>query len=139
MPPGTPTVVISPDPINNANKTAVTVSGTSNGATVAITVSDGVRLAVRTWSQTVAGRPVAATPRRSTSRRWSDGTITATVVATDAAGNTSGRGPTRRPRTRCRRATPTVLISPDPINAANQTAVTVSGTSERGHCQHHGQ
>ena len=43
MPPGTPSVVISPDPINAANQTAVTVSGAVTGAatSVTVTVSDG--------------------------------------------------------------------------------------------------
>ena len=49
-----------------------------------------------------------------------DGTITATVVATDAAGNSSASGTDTATKDTTAPGTPTVLISPDPINAANQ-------------------
>ena len=39
--PDTPTVAISPKPINKANQDAITVSGTASGTSVSITLSDG--------------------------------------------------------------------------------------------------
>jgi len=60
-----------------------------------------------------------------------DGTLTAEAVATDAASNSSTKGTATALKDTGLPAMPTVTMT-DPINAAGQTNVTVSGVAEPG-------
>ena len=126
-PPAAPTVSIT-DPINVANQGNVVVSGTGEvGATANVRVDD----ANAATAPVLTTAPVSASGY-STSVDVSsldDGTITATVTLTDTGGNTGPAG-TDTATKNTTPAAPTVGISPDPINASNQTAITVSGTGE---------
>lgn len=127
--PATPGVSIDPDPINDDNQTSITVSGTSDGATVDVVLSDGPGGGA---DLTAADVPVTSgsysAPFNTTS--LADGTVTATVVASDPVGNTSGPGTDTATKDTEAPTTLTVLISPDPVNDASKSAVSVSGTSD---------
>lgn len=126
--PSVPGVDISPKPVNAANRTAITVSGASDGTTVDVVLSDadgGTGDLVQTDVPVTAGS--YSTTFDTTT--LSDGTLTASVTAQDPAGNTSPPGSATALKDTVAPTLPTVAISPDPVNAANQTTVTVSGSS----------
>ncbi len=117
------------DPVNVGNVSALSITGTSSAnQLVTVTVSDG----------TNTTDPVTATA--DANGDWSlgsidlsalaSGTITYTASATDAVGNTATVTQTATKDTEA----PTVAITslPDTINAANQNAVSISGTGEVG-------
>lgn len=89
-PPGTPTVLVTPSLVNASNQGAVTVSGSAEpGSTVDISVDDADG-----GTSPVAGAATADPVTGAYSKildlsTLSDGAITATVIATDAAGNAS--------------------------------------------------
>lgn len=125
-----PTVTVT-NPINNANKTAVVVSGkTDAGASVTITLSD-----------TAATTPVTATVTADGSGNYTasglnvstlvDGVITATVVASDALGNPSAPGTATATKDTVAPTAPTLVV-PAFVNATTVTAVPVSGTAQAG-------
>lgn len=116
-----PTVSITSSPvINNANRTAYTVSGTCSdtGRTVTInvgSVSTSDTCTLLTWTATVdvSGNPDSLT-------------LLITADHTDASGNTAVQAGTTVVKDT---ANPTVAITSSPvINNANRTAYTVSGT-----------
>ncbi len=126
-PPAAPTVNIT-DPINVGNQASVTVSGTGEaGATANISVNDAnaATAAVTTTAPVTASGYSGSVDVSG----LDDGTVTATVTLTDAANNTSPSASDTATKNTTP-AAPTVTISPDPINATNQTAVTVSGVGE---------
>ena len=113
------------NPINIANHTSTTVSGTGQvGATISLVATDGTTTtAARTT--TVAANGTWSITGFDTST-LKDGTITFTATANDGSGNTA---------TSTRTSTKTtVLISSatNPINANNQNSTTVSGTGQVG-------
>jgi Big-like domain-containing protein len=126
--PDPPAIVTFPT-VNLANTTAVAVSGTSEaGATINLTVTDagsahtvlasGTADGSGNW--TIAGIDVST---------LTDGTISATATATDAAGNVSISSAAITPsKDTVAPAAPDVTIPT--VNVANKTAVTVDGTSE---------
>ena len=121
-----PTVAISAmSVINNSNKTSYAFSGTctANGDTIAITAPSGV-----TGSTACSGGAFSFTGKDVSAQ--SDGTVTFTVSATDAAGNTGTGSNTATKDT----VNPTVTISAmSAINNANKTSYGFSGTcSENG-------
>ena len=59
----------------------------------------------------------------------SDGTITYSITATDAAGNPSATVTTTNTKNTVAPAAPTVTVTPTPINNANKAAITVSGAA----------
>lgn len=127
-PPPTPTVSIS-GPITEANQTQVTVSGTSvAGGHVLVGIMDDNpdTSTYYTW--------VTATPGFSVTydatELW-DGTITGTARLTDGDGNISATATATTTKSTPPPA-PTVEVSADPIDASNETAVTVSGTGAPG-------
>lgn len=116
-----PTVAITSSPvINNANKTAYTVSGTCSetGQTVTVnvgSVNTSSTCTLLTWSVTVdvSGNPDSLT-------------LLITADHTDSTGNTAVQAGTTVVKDT---AIPTVAITSSPtINNANRTAYTVSGT-----------
>jgi hypothetical protein len=116
--------------VNLANVAVASASGTGEvGANIGLTVTDGVTTtapvntvvgAGGTWS--ISGIDLSG---------LADGTITYTVIATDAAGNESGDVSQDASKDT---VAPVVLISDatNPVNAANQTAVSIHGTGEAG-------
>ena len=126
-PPAAPTVSIT-DPINVANQATVVVSGTGEvGATANISVDDANAATPAVTTTASVGESGYSGSVDASS--LDDGTITATVTLTDTGGNTGPAGTDTATKDTTPDA-PTVTISPDPINATNQTAVTISGIGE---------
>lgn len=117
------------NPINASNDTNTSVSGTADpGDSITVVASNGTSQSATasataasdgTWS--ISGLDVSSLP---------DGTITYTATATDSAGNEGTITSTATKGT----VVPKIVISsaPNPVNAAGQTAVVVSGTAENG-------
>jgi hypothetical protein len=128
--PATPSVSI-PEVVNAANVAAVTVSGVAEpGSSVLVSVDDATPGSPVTDTVTAH----ATTGAYSTSldlTSLADGALTATAVATDAAGNASPAGTDTATKDATVPGTPTVNLS-DPVNAANTTTTTVSGVAEPG-------
>lgn len=127
--PAAPTVALT-DPVNAANQSAVTVSGTGEAGTTAdVSVDD----------EDSATAPVTATAAVSESgysvtldlSSLSDGTLTVTVTLTDVAGNTGPAGTTTATKDTVAPVALTVALT-DPVHPANQASVTVSRTGEAG-------
>lgn len=127
--PAMPTVNL-PTYVNAANDDAVAVTGTAEpGSTVSVSVDDATPGSPVTDS-VVAHATTGAYSTSLNLTSLADGTATATATATDAAGNTSGNTTDTATKDTVI-ATPTVSMT-DPVNAANTTTVTVSGTAEPG-------
>ncbi|HWH28218.1 MAG TPA: Ig-like domain-containing protein, partial [Mycobacteriales bacterium] len=114
-PPATPTVTVTPSTIAPADQAAVRVAGaTEPGANVAVSIDDSGNAA----TAAVSAAPVTADEAGAYSvtlnvSSLSDGVLTATAVATDAAGNRStGTG------TAVKDTTAPVLVSVSPDGAA---------------------
>ncbi|MEX0676993.1 MAG: Calx-beta domain-containing protein [Pirellulales bacterium] len=126
-----PTVAIGmviPDPINAANEDDVTINGTGEaGASISVTVSDGSDT-TGPFTTTVAANGTWTIDGINTSG-LDDGTLTFTVTATDSASNTATMSITAVKDT-----VTDVIVSDvtDPITAANETMVMISGTGELG-------
>ncbi len=119
--------------INNSEKAAITVTGTAEpNATVTITLTNGANSVTTTAAVNGAGGystnldGTAATPAA-----LDDGTITASVTATDASGNTSSAGNRTAAQDTVAPTTPTASLL-NPVNSGNKTAVTLSGAGETG-------
>ena len=126
-----PTIALTTvtNPINAANATSTTASGTGEeGASISLVASDGTHTtsahtttvaADGTWS--ISGIDVSA---------LNDGTITYTATASDAAGNTAPSSLTAIKDT----VAPAVAVTSvtNPITIANATHATASGTGEVG-------
>jgi hypothetical protein len=119
------------DPVNNGNKSAVTVSGVAEpGSTVHVSVDDATPGSPVTGSTTAAAvTGNYSVPLDVTS--LADGTITATVTATDAAGNTTSPAVTdTATKDAGVPAAPTVAFSPTAVNNTNKGAINVTGTAD---------
>ena len=128
--PMTPTVAISPKPINNTNKGAITISGTTEaGASVAVSVADSVAMSTPVTSSTTANGSGAytVTVNTDTPTTLADGTITVSVVATDAAGNNSITGTATTTKDTGVPTAPTNLVVPAYVTG---TTVTITGDAE---------
>ncbi|MCC7085436.1 MAG: peptidylprolyl isomerase [Pirellulales bacterium] len=127
-----PAVTLADPPIIIlGNETNYAVSGTGEaGATVAIVIGDGTNPNITPAAATV-GQDGLWTIAGIDLSGLSDGTITFTVSATDAAANTSA--PTSKTAQKITTA-PEVALSEvtDPIGIDNQHSTTASGTSEEG-------
>ena len=116
-------------PINSANDTATTASGTAEaGDTISVVATDGTNstaakttTAASDGSWSVSGVDVSS---------LADGTITYTATAANAAGTSSQASKTATKDT----VAPQVAISSvtNPINAANAGSASASGTGEVG-------
>ncbi len=123
-----PTVTVTSFPtVNNANKAAVTLSGACETAsgTVSLAVTDaGPAHTVNASPACSAGAWTASSLNLTT---LNDGTLTATVTQTDAAGNV-GTGTLTASKDV---VAPTVTVASFPtVNNANKAAVTLSGACE---------
>jgi len=122
-----PTVNITAvtDPITIAAVHSVTASGTGEaGATLKLVGTDGTH-STSEYTGTVAQDGTWSITGIDTSA-LSDGTITFTVDAKDAANNTASDSQTAT------KTTLTVTTVTSPINAANQSQVSLSGTGQAG-------
>ncbi len=128
-PPAAPTVSLT-DPVNAANQTKATVSGTGQAGTkAAISVDDeDPATAAVTGSTAVSETGYSATLDLSS---LSDGTLTAAVTLTDPAGNTGPAGADTATKDTLAPGAPSIDLT-DRINPGNETAVGVSGTGEAG-------
>ncbi len=114
----------TPDPVGIANADDYSVHGTGEeGATITVTISDGLNDdvtgmvtidATEAWS--VTGLDLSG---------LNDGNLTVAVTAEDTAGNTDTTDTTVAKST-----VEIGLVDPDPINADNAAAVTISGTAD---------
>jgi methionine-rich copper-binding protein CopC len=128
--PGTPTVNVSPNPITNAGQTAVTVSGTTNGDSVAITLSDGVGGGADiTGTATASGGSYSQTFNVSTLQ---DGSITVSAVASDTAGNDSATASTAVDKDTVIPGQPASLSATPTSYVQASTTVSISGTTAAG-------
>jgi hypothetical protein len=123
-------VLSVPEHINAANAAAVPVSGTAEpGATISLTVRDAGSAHTATAVTTASGTGAWSISPNLTS--LTDGTVTYSATATDAAGNTgtaatlTGTKDTRAP------AVPALSV-PGYVNVANVASVPVTGTAEPG-------
>lgn len=130
-PPAKPTVAISPNALNAANASAVTVSGTSAEAgkvSVALDDTDPATDPVRTEASVVDG---AYTFPAVDARTLSDGTLTASVTLTDTAGNVSDPGSATVAKDTDGAVVIGLGVVPAKINAVT-SSVTVTGSTESG-------
>jgi cyclophilin family peptidyl-prolyl cis-trans isomerase len=125
------TIVAVTDPITTLNDTSVSINGTTEiGDTVKIVATDSASGTSNTYDATVdgSGNWTASGIDVST---LADGTITFTATATDTAGNVATLTKTA---TKNAVATPVTIgaVTPNPISGANDTQVSVSGTTGVG-------
>ncbi len=126
-----PTVDITTvtNPVNIGNVSNVTASGTGEvGANLSIVASDGTNSTAAQTTTIAAGGAWSVSGFNLSA--LNDGTITFTVTATDAAGNTATDSLTTSKDT----VAPTVAITSvtDPANSANAANTTISGTGTVG-------
>ncbi|MEV7132707.1 Ig-like domain-containing protein [Arthrobacter sp. NPDC093128] len=116
--------------VNSTNVTAVPVIGTAEpGSTVSLTVHDAGSVHTVTATTTASGTGSwSVTPNLSA---LSQGTVSYSAVATDAAGNTGTATTATDIKDTIAPAVPTLSV-PAYVNNANATAVPVSGTAEAG-------
>ena len=124
-----PAITSFPTPINAANQASAPVSGTTDGNdVVTVSITDGVKTVTKTvaasagsWSTTVDVHSLA------------DGPVVATATATDSLGNVSDpSGEVTATKATVGPAAPVITSITDPISAATQAAVVVSGTGVAG-------
>lgn len=123
--PGAPTVTISPKPVNNTNKAAITVAGTTTGTTVSITLTDGTTT-IGPFAPTVSG---GAYSQSVNTTMLADGTITASVTSKDTAGNQGPAGTATATKDTGVPTPPTNVTVPTFIKTG---ALPVSGDAEPG-------
>lgn len=124
--PATPVVALNLDPITSANQAAITAAGTGEpGTTIALTVSS-------------SGTPVTTTGVVAANGTYSivfdatslaDGTVTASVVLTDAAGNASAAGTDTALKDATAPGAPTIL-TPAANTVVRSNNVTLTGAGE---------
>jgi Bacterial Ig domain/Bacterial Ig-like domain len=127
--PNAPAVTSYAAVVNQANQTAVTVSGTAEaGATVTVQTTDGTRTVTRTTTAAADGTWSVTGLDLST---LADGPISYRVLGTDAAGNTGAATTVTGSKDTVAPALAITALT-DPVTAANVTAVTAAGTAESG-------
>ena len=124
--PAVPSVGLAPTPVNATNGPDLGVSGSSDeaGAYRAV-VSDGVHEEVVEGSTDGAGAYSFVVDEG----QFGEGTITATVVVTDAHGNASKQGSGSVLKDITAPSLSDLAVDPDPVGAATADAVEVSGTT----------
>lgn len=125
--PGTPTIVVNPSPITAASAASVTISGSSNGDTVTITLSDGLGGGADiTTTATVTSGGYSKVVDVTT---LDDGDVDVEVVASDTAGNSGTAATVAVPKDTTVPGQPATLSgSPSPY-ISGSTTFTISGTS----------
>ncbi|SMX40768.1 DUF7933 domain-containing protein [Maliponia aquimaris] len=114
------------DVVNAAEASAVTISGTStdlpDGSTVTVVVSDGAAGSV-ILTPSVTGGVFSVSADLS---GLADGALTLTADATDPAGNPAPQASATATKDTVAPSGYTVAFDQDPVNAANQTAMSIS-------------
>jgi len=127
--PDAPTVQIAPDPVNNTNKGAVTVSGTGEELAVAhilVTSSAGTTKVEAETSVDSLGNYSATVDVTS----LADGTLTADVKLTDAFGNQGAPGTKTATKDIVAPSAPPTISNPAANEIVASTTLTVSGAAE---------
>ena len=122
------------DPINAANVTTATVSGSGSepGLTVSVSVDDADNpLTAAVAGTTTTGTDTAYSLDLNLSS-LDDGTLTATVTATDATESGTVQATATATKDTVAPAAPTTTITPGEIGVPQQTSVAVSGTVTDG-------
>ncbi|WP_372735794.1 beta strand repeat-containing protein [Nocardioides sp.] len=128
--PGTPNVTVTPSPITNATQNSVTVSGTTNGDSVSITLSDGPGGGDDvTGTATASGGAYSKTFDTSS---LSDGSITVSAVARDTAGNSSGTGSIMVTKDTVVPGQPSTLSATPSTYLPASTTLSISGNTAAG-------
>ncbi|MBI2268123.1 MAG: lamin tail domain-containing protein [Candidatus Blackburnbacteria bacterium] len=127
------TSIATDNKINNAEKSAIVVTGTAEAnSLVSVTLSDGANSVTNTQQLTngAANFSVTLNGANALPAGLTDGTITPSVTAKDAANNVSN--PATTPIAILDTASPLApnITLLDPINNSNKTAVTITGTGE---------
>ncbi|WP_454698253.1 beta strand repeat-containing protein [Arthrobacter humicola] len=123
-------VLSVPEHINVANAAAVLISGTAEpGATISLTVRDAGSAHTATAVTTASGTGAWSLSPNLTS--LTDGTVTYSAAATDAAGNTGAAGTLTGTKDTGAPAVPALSV-PGYVNTANVASVPVTGTAEPG-------
>ncbi len=118
-------VVAVTNPVNIANVKSASANGTGEaGATISLVVTDGTNST--SAKTTIVGEGGTWTITGIDLSSLTDGTITYTATASDAAGNTATSSLTAT------KATVTIATVTSPINASNAGNITVSGTGQAG-------
>ena len=130
-PPAKPAISTMPSIVNAANATAIALTGTAeNLSSIVVTISDGTNHVDA--PATTNGSGAWSLPSVDVSS-LADGTISATAIATDDAGNHSDASdPKTATKDTVVPAKPVVSALTSPITPANDTSVSVSGTAENG-------
>jgi methionine-rich copper-binding protein CopC len=129
VPPAAPTsVLLSPDPIGPTNMAAVTGSA-QPGSTVNVSVDDTFGATPPETGQTTAAENGSFSVPINVST-LGDGVLTATVTATDAAGNTGPSATDTATKDTTSPTGTTVTKSPTAANIVTSPAITISGTTE---------
>ncbi len=126
-----PTVAVTSvtSPINNNNDTSTTISGTADlGDTISVVASDGTTTTTAQMTQILTG--TSWTVNGINVSTLKDGTITYTVTASDAAGNTTQATKTTTKNTVAPSVNLTSVTSA--INIDNASNTTASGTGSVG-------
>ncbi|HVM27317.1 MAG TPA: Ig-like domain-containing protein [Mycobacteriales bacterium] len=131
--PARPGVAFTPSAVNAASARSVNVAGAAEeGSTVRLTLNDA--------TSNPASTPIAREGKAGADgysfagidvSSLSDGTLTATVTATDAAGNTSAVGTATAAKDTNAPDVTGFAVSPAKLNKAG-TTVTATGSSEQG-------
>ncbi len=112
-------------PITIANLHSATASGTGEvGASITLVATDGTNFSAE--FTTTVGEDGTWTIEGMDASNLADGTITVTVTATDAAGNTN------EVTAETTKTTVAITSVTDPVNSDNEADVNVSGTGEVG-------
>lgn len=125
------TSLIVPAYVNRTNVAAVPVSGTAEvGGTVSLTIRDSGSLNTITVSTTVSGTGNwTLSPNLTT---LNEGTLSFAATVTDPAGNTGAPATATSTKDTAAPLAPSSLSVPTYVNAANVSAVPVSGSAEAG-------
>ncbi len=126
-----PTVAVSSvtDPSNSANAANTTINGTGTvGASISVVASDGATTTTAQTTTVGAGGTWSISGVNVSS--LADGTLTYTATASDAAGNTATATKTALKDTTAPAVA--VTVATDPVNAANASNTSASGTGEAG-------
>ncbi|MCH6471552.1 Ig-like domain-containing protein [Sinomonas sp. 5-5] len=130
MPPAAPTLSV-PSAVSSSTVGSVTVSGTAEaGATVGLQITDAGAAHTVTGSATADGSGNWSVTGLNLST-LSDGQITYTAAATDAAGNT-GPSATQTGAKKTTTATPAFTTYPAKITSNAVSSVQLAGTAEAG-------
>ncbi|MDD4271818.1 MAG: Ig-like domain-containing protein [Patescibacteria group bacterium] len=129
--PTAPTITLL-DPINNANKTAATITGTGEAnAVIAYTITTSGGGGSVTGAGTVSGAGSINITGVNVSA-LADGTLTASVTLTDAAGNTGSAGTDTATKDADAPSAPVIshIAGNEKINDSEKAAIIITGTAE---------